>query len=111
VVFIEAWQFFRRLRELAGDSAEQVLEGIQADLWRNPERGALVSGLRGIRKARAANPARGKGKRGGYRYFYLYIEVRGHIHLLMILDKHEQADLTASQRKALVEMVATIRAE
>ena len=59
--------------ELAGDSADEVLRGIQADLLENPEKGSIVQGLGGIRKARAANPARGKGKRGGYRYMHLYL--------------------------------------
>jgi len=35
------------------------------------------------------NPARGKGKRGGYRYLHLYLERRAHIHLLFLLDKGE----------------------
>jgi len=111
VVFIESRPFVRRLRELAGDSADEVLRSIQNDLLRNPDRGEVVKGLGGLRKVRAANPGRGKGKRGGYRYFYLYLEHRGHIHLLLLLDKNEQEDLTATQRVSLREIVAEIREE
>ena len=109
MVFIEATAFTRRLRRLAGASVEDVLWEIQNDLLQNPERGAVVRGLGGIRKARARNPARGKGKRGGYRYFYLYLEDRGHVHLLLLLDKNEQEDLTSAQRTIVREMVAGIR--
>ena len=94
---------------MAGDSASGVLEQIQADLLERPERGSIVRGLGGIRKARASNPSRGKGKRGGFRYLYLYLERRGHIHLLFLLDKGEQEDLSEDQRKTLRRMVAELK--
>lgn len=94
---------------MAGESALDVLSRIQADLQKNPERGDLVQGLGGIRKARIGNPARGKGKRGGYRYLFLYLENRGHIHLLFLLDKDEQVDLSNEERKALRALVAAIK--
>ncbi|MGE5321243.1 MAG: type II toxin-antitoxin system RelE/ParE family toxin [Actinomycetota bacterium] len=68
-----------------------------------------MQGLGGIRKARIGNPARGKGKRGGYRYLFLYLENRGHIHLLFLLDKDEQVDLANDERKALRALVAAIK--
>ena len=68
-----------------------------------------MQGLGGIRKARVANPGRGKGKRGGLRYLYLYLENRRHIHLLYLLDKGEQEDLTAEERKALRGMVEELK--
>lgn len=95
--------------ELAGNSADEVLRGIQADLLENPEKGSIVQGLGGIRKARAANPARGKGKRGGYRYMHLYLQPRDHIHLLFLLDKDEQEDLSSEQRRAIRRMVAELK--
>jgi hypothetical protein len=87
-----------------------LLSAVQADLIKNPARGDLVSGLGGIRKARCANPARGKGKRGGYRYLFLYLENRDHIHLLYLLDKDEQEDLSNDERKELRALVAEIKA-
>lgn len=68
--------FTKRLHRLAKDHAESVLLAIQADLLNNPLRGTVVPGLVGIRKARVENPARGKGKRGGFRYMY-YFFIRG----------------------------------
>lgn len=86
-----------------------VLSYIQANLLENPERGQIVPGLGGIRKARISNPGRGKGKRGGFRYLYLYLETRDHIHLLFLLDKNEQEDATEHERRELRAMVAQIK--
>ena len=66
-------------------------------------------GLGGIRKARTSNPTRGKGKRGGYRYMHLYLKHRDHLHLLFLLDKDEQEDLTTEQRRNLRLMVAELK--
>jgi hypothetical protein len=109
VVFIESKAFTRRMRELAGDNAEDVLSAIQDDLVANPQRGSIVPGLGGIRKARTGNPRRGKGKRGGLRYWYLYLEQRDHIHLLILLDKDEQEDLDRRQRTVLRRMVTELK--
>jgi hypothetical protein len=54
VVYPTVWYssshvFTRRLRELAGESADDVLREIEGDLTRNPERGDVVKGLGGIR--------------------------------------------------------------
>ena len=109
MVFIESAAFTRRLRELTGNNSEDVLNGIQDDLIANPQRGTVVRGLGGIRKARVGNPRRGKGKRGGFRYWYLFLERRDHIHLLILLDKDEQEDLNSQQRTALRRMVEELR--
>ena len=109
MVFIESRAFTRRLAERAGVSADAVLSQIQGDLLENPERGAKVRGLGGIRKARASNPGRRKGKRGGFRYLYLYIQQRGHVHLLFLLDKDEQEDLSGEQRKILRGLVEALK--
>jgi hypothetical protein len=109
VEFIESRSFTRRLHQLAGDAADELLRAIQGELAQKPNRGALVPGLGGVRKARIANPGRGKGKRGGYRYLYLYLERRHHVHLLILLDKSEQEDASTEQRRQLRECVAEIK--
>jgi hypothetical protein len=63
-----ALAFTRRLQILAQEHADDVLLEIQSDLLENPERGRIVQGTAGVWKSRAADPVRGKGKRGGYRY-------------------------------------------
>src|SRR5271156_2681289 len=101
--FIQSRAFTRRLDILAKEYADDVLTNIENDLLQNPERGDLIQGPGGIRKSRAADPSRGKGKRGGFRYMYYYIEQDGQILLLMIFSKNEQDNLTAAQKKWLRE--------
>ena len=109
MVLIESRAFTRRLFQLAGSAANEVLRAIQQQLLENPSRGAMVPGLGGVRKARLANPGRGKGKRGGYRHLYLYLDNRQNIHLLILLDKNEQEDLSGGQRRLIREWVAQIK--
>jgi hypothetical protein len=107
--FIEFPAFTKRLLALAKDHADDVLLEIENDLLENPERGPVIEGTAGVRKARVADPARGKGKRGGFRYMYYYIERDGQIFLLMIFSKNEQADLTAQQKKLLKQAIVGLR--
>lgn len=109
VVFVESKAFTRRLHDLAGNSADSVLSAIQKALLDDPVRGDLLKSLGGIRKARVSNPERGKGKRGGFRYMYLYLERKNRIHLLFLLDKGEQEDLNTAQRAFLRQLVQSIK--
>jgi hypothetical protein len=107
--FIEFAAFTRRLQALAKEQADDVLLEIQSDLLANPRSGKVVEGTAGVRKARVANPARGKGKSGGFRYLYFYIEREGRIFLLMIFSKEEQDDLTGEQKKRLTQAIHALK--
>jgi hypothetical protein len=107
--FIEFPAFTNRLMALAKEYADDVLLEIQNDLLANPKRGRVVQGTAGVRKARANDPARGKGKRGGFRYLYFYIEQDGQIYLLMVFSKGEQDDLTKDQKNALAKRIRELR--
>jgi len=98
--------FSRRLLALGKEGSAEVLSAIQSDLLDNPERGRVVQGLGGIRKARAPDPSRGKGKRGGFRYLYLYFFSDQEIYLLYLFDKDEREDLSPKQRKLLRDLAA-----
>jgi hypothetical protein len=50
-----------------------------------------------------------EGKRGGFRYLFLHLADRSHIHLLYLLDKDEQEDLSGEERKALRAWVSKIK--
>ena len=105
--FVESKVFYRRVRELPAG----LLSAIQADLIGNPERGDLVEGTGGARKARVADPAGGRGKSGSYRYLYLYLPHAGRIHLLYLYAKGEQADLSPAQKKVVREIIGLIKRE
>jgi hypothetical protein len=109
--FIELPVFTKRLVALAKQHADDVLLEIQSDLLENPTRGKVVDGTGGVRKARAADPARGKGKRGGFRYLYYFVERDGQIVLLMIFSKDEQDDLTKEQKKTLKKAISELMEE
>lgn len=81
------------------------MTAIQDELLKNSERVDVIAGAGGARKARIADPSRKKGKRGGFRYIYIYFEVHGRIYLLYIYGKNDQEDLTREQAKMLGEVV------
>jgi len=62
-----------------------------------------------VRKARVENPMRGKGKRGGFRYMYYFLERDEEIYLMFLFDKDEQEDLNESQKAALRRAVAALK--
>lgn len=105
--FIESKIFSKQVRESGGE----VLTRIQSDLVQNAERGAVVKGTHGVRKARVADPASTRGKSGSYRYLYLYLEHAGRIHLLYLFSKGEQADLSPQQKQIIGALSQEIRKE
>ena len=109
VVFIESRWFTKRLQGAVGPDSQEVLLEIQNELLANPFRGAIVPGLAGVRKARVGR-TRFAGKRGGYRYFYLYVQHQGHMHLLTILDKRKSADLSTEERTIVRKLALALKA-
>jgi mRNA-degrading endonuclease RelE of RelBE toxin-antitoxin system len=105
--FVESKPFSKQLRELS----DEILVNIQSDLVQNPERGAIVKGTHGVRKARVADPAKSRGRSGSYRYLYLYLEHAGRIHLLYLFSKGEQADLSPDQTRTIGALSQAIRKE
>jgi hypothetical protein len=105
--FVESGIFSKQIRNVSGE----FLVRIQSDLVQNPERGALVKGTHGVRKARVADPGSARGKRGSYRYLYLYLEHAGRIHLLYLFSKGEQADLSPQQKQIIGALSQDIRKE
>jgi hypothetical protein len=105
--FVESTIFYKQVRGLPVN----VLANIQSDLVQNPERGAIVKGTHGVRKARVADPTSSRGKSGSYRYLYLYLEHAGRIHLLYLFSKGEQAELSPAQKQIIGALSQEIRKE
>jgi hypothetical protein len=105
--FVESKIFSKQIREVSGD----LLTRMQSDLVQNPGCGAVVKGTHGVRKARVADPASGRGKSGSYRYLYLYLEHAGRIHLLYLFSKGDQSDLSPQQKLIIGTLSQAIKKE
>jgi len=104
LTFIESRHFTERLRELVND---ETYRAFQNELQSNPEKGDLIQGTGGVRKVRMPLP--GRGKSGGARVIYLYLESHAVLYLLTLYTKKEQADLSSEQKKAIAAVVEEIK--
>lgn len=77
--FVESLVFTKQLQELA---LIETLYAIQSDLLADPERWPVIPGTKGARKGRITDPISSHGKRGSFRYIYLYLKHRERIYLL-----------------------------
>ncbi|MBI3651002.1 MAG: type II toxin-antitoxin system RelE/ParE family toxin [Acidobacteria bacterium] len=98
-------------RQVTDAGSIDLLIAIQNDLLKNPERGDVVKGSHGARKARIADPHDSRGKRGSYRYLYYYRTNSGQIYLLYLFAKNEQSNLSPDQTKWVAEMVDLIKSK
>lgn len=105
--FVEIGSFQRKIdREGLG-----TLRLIQAELLGNPEAGPVIPGTGGLRKARIADPSRGKGKRGGYRVIYLDLPRVEKTYLLALYDKDEKDDISPDEKRILRALVEELKRE
>jgi len=109
LTFRETPLFMNRITELGGEHAIDLLFAVQQELLNDPERGDLIEGTGGARKARMADPHSAEGKRGGFRYIYYYFKHRGRIYLLHIYGKRQQATLTAKDKKKIKAVIDSLR--
>jgi mRNA-degrading endonuclease RelE of RelBE toxin-antitoxin system len=100
MIFIEASSFVRTCEGLLDD---EELRQLQISLMLNPESGKVIPASGGLRKLRWRG--RGRGKRGGIRVIYYWIQKRERIHLLIAYAKNRQEDLTADQLKILITLI------
>jgi mRNA-degrading endonuclease RelE of RelBE toxin-antitoxin system len=105
--FVESKVFSKQI----GSLPAEVLINIQSELVQNPQRGDIVKGTHGVRKARVADPGSSRGKSGSYRYLYLYLEHAGRIHLLYLFSKGDQVDLSPDQTRIIGALSQQIRRE
>lgn len=102
LLFVETTAFTRRIRE---HGLDEDLRELQAELLRNPAKGALDPGTGGLRKVRMRVRSTRHGKSSGARVHYLYLEHRRVVYLLFVYLKGEQSALTADQKKQLRSLV------
>lgn len=94
-------------KQIASMMADDEYARFQKDLAANPEGGAVIPGLGGLRKVR--HGAKGKGKRGGARIIYLFLPIRGVIYLFYAYTKGDIEDMRPDQKKRLSKAVEEIK--
>ena len=97
------------MRQIEERASMKVLFAIEDDLLKDPERGDIIPGTRGARKARIGDPESRRGKRGSYRYVYAYFPGYHHIILLYLFAKNDTADLSAQVKKQLAQLMSQIK--
>ena len=91
---IETTVFTKRLRVFL---KEEEYRKLQNELILNPGKGKIIRGSGGLRKIRWSIP--GKGKSGGVRIIYYWVNIKEIILMLFIYSKNEHDDLTNEQLK------------
>lgn len=94
-----------QIDKLGKPLSDQVLSAIENDLLADPERGRVIQGTNGARKARIADPVRQKGKRGGFRYVYVYFSTHERVYLLLFYGKGVKDDLDKTEKKIIADSV------
>lgn len=106
MTFIELPLFTELITDLVGDTSYAEF---QRELLRQPGKGDLMQNAGGLRKVRLRLP--GRGKSGGARVIYLYLERHDTIVLFYVYTKAKSENLTADQLKRLRNAVAVIKQE
>ena len=100
MVFKETTVFTKQVKELLDAESYRLL---QLRIVADPGAGALMPGTGGLRKIRWQGS--GRGKRGGVRVIYYWATKDGVVLMLLAYPKNVRDDLTAAQKKVLVDLV------
>ena len=100
MVILETKVFTRLITEMMNDDEYRLL---QESLIKKPDIGAIIKGSGGLRKARWKLD--GKGKSGGVRFIYYWVNADDQILMMYIYQKSKLENLTLEQiaqlRKAI----------
>ncbi|MGR3813799.1 MAG: type II toxin-antitoxin system RelE/ParE family toxin [Cognatishimia activa] len=86
------------------EEKESIIDLLSVD----PECGDIIPGTGGVRKVRFALP--GRGKRGGARLVYYYLDDTIPLLALAVYAKNKKIDLSPDEKKAMVKLTAAIKA-
>tara|TARA_R110002124_G_scaffold286310_1_gene466838 strand:- start:22495 stop:22812 length:318 start_codon:yes stop_codon:yes gene_type:complete len=98
--FLETPIFTKQITKLISDKEYHLL---QLQLAVRPESGDIIKGSGGIRKLRWSGS--GRGKRGGIRIVYYFINDDEKIYMLFAYPKNVKDDLSSDQLKQLKKLV------
>lgn len=103
VIFIETPEFIRKIDNLA---AEDDFFTLQKELIENPLKGKIIKGTGGARKIRMK--LKGRGKSGGARTIYYYVDFKGEVWFLDIYLKKDKSTLTENDKISLYRFIKEI---
>lgn len=107
IVFVEVGQFNRQREECGFSDAE--FERMCAELEANPRSGDEVPEAGGAYKHRFPDKKRQKGRQGGLRIYYYYLQRIETIFLFAVYNKNT-VDLTHQQRRKIAEAIQGLEA-
>lgn len=103
--FIEFSRFTAIVTALVGD---EDYRRFQKELLEDPERGDVIQGTGGFRKARMR--LAGGGKSGGARVIYLYLPEHDAIFLATLYKKSKRETLTDDEKQSLKQAASLLKA-
>ena len=111
-LFIESEIFRKQIDDLINRNKDHsLLQTIQNEILKNPEKGNLIPGLGGLRKIRIKDSFRGKGKRGGLRVTYLDLSMREKTYLIWVYGKNESEDISSEEKELIRHLVENLKKE
>lgn len=97
--------FSRQAEKLFNEEEKRELIDFLAE---NPLAGSEIPGTGGVRKVRFASS--GRGKRGGARIIYYYLDETMPLYALLAYAKNTKADLTPDEKRIVSALVVALKA-
>jgi mRNA-degrading endonuclease RelE of RelBE toxin-antitoxin system len=97
--------FTRQTEKLFSDEEKRDLIDFLAE---NPLAGDEIPGTGGVRKVRFA--ASGRGKRGGARIIYYFLDETMPLYALLAYAKNAQEDMTPDEKRVVAALVLALKA-
>ncbi len=104
--FVYLPTFERTMHYLLTDEGMQRIEN---ELLDDPRRGDVIPETNGVRKVRIALP--GRGKRGGARITYLYVETKDRVYFILAYAKNVKGTMTPTEIKMLASLARALKGE
>lgn len=102
---VETPTFMRQADKLFSEDEKRELIDFLA---KNPLAGDKIPGTGGVRKLRFSSS--GRGKRGGARVIYYYLDEAMPVYALLAYTKATKIDLTPDERRAVSALAAALKA-
>lgn len=89
--------------------SDHDLMAVEDELIADPRRGDVIPNTNGARKLRVALP--GRGKSGGARAIYLYVEMKGRIYFIAVYAKNMRENLSEAEKRELRTLIRVLERE